>query len=114
MWLTALMKMIGVVSERGLADQRRRLKPVHPRHIHVEQDHREILLQQTARRLLAGGHFDDLLVQLFEQNFARQELIGTVVDDEMFTFSSAPSVALASVVIGCIISVLANTQHPSS
>ena len=48
------MKMIGMWRRaRVLLDERRRLEAVHARHLHVEQDEREVLLQDVAQRLLA-------------------------------------------------------------
>ena len=53
--------MIGVsLRLLALADQPRRLVAVEARHQHVEQDDRELLLEQEAQRLLAGLRADDL------------------------------------------------------
>jgi hypothetical protein len=54
---------------RGLAaraDELGGLEAVHARHVHVEQDHRALVVEQPAQRLLARGSGDDVLLQLLE------------------------------------------------
>ena len=53
-----------VLGPLPLANQRGRLEAIHLRHVDVEQDHGEIVLQQTAQRLAAGKCLDDILPQL--------------------------------------------------
>ena len=67
---------------RPLPDHLRGLEAVHPRHVHVEQDDGEILLEQAAQRLLAGPRLDEILIQLLQQHLVREELIRPVVDDQ--------------------------------
>ena len=55
-----------VLRSRPLADEQRGLEAVHDRHVDVEQDDRELHLQDVAQRLLPGPRADDVLVQLVE------------------------------------------------
>jgi hypothetical protein len=63
-------------------DELRRLEAVHARHVHVEQDHRALVVEQPAQGLLAGGSGDDVLVQLLEDGPEHHALVEPVVDDE--------------------------------
>ena len=66
----------------ALPDERGRFEAVHPRHVHVEQDDGEILLEQTAQRFLARSGADQILVQLGQHRLVREQLVGPVVDDK--------------------------------
>ena len=66
----------------ALPNQRRRFEAVHHRHIHVEQDHREILFEQTTQRLLSRTRADDILFQVGENRFVGQHLVGSIVDNQ--------------------------------
>jgi hypothetical protein len=65
-----------------LADEGGRLEAVHARHVHVEQDHREILVQDVLQGLLAGLGLDQVLAQLGQDRLQHDELVGPVVDQE--------------------------------
>ena len=65
---TAVMKMIGV--RRGCArpaDQLGGLVAVHPRHVQVEQDDRELVLQQLAQRRLARARPPPVVRQVLQR-----------------------------------------------
>ena len=64
------------------ADHRGRLEAVHVRHVDVEQDHGEFLLQQVAQRLPTGTRRDEVLAQALEDRLVDQELLGQVVDHQ--------------------------------
>ena len=66
----------------ALADQLGRLVSGHPRHVHVEQDDREIPLDQLQQRLLARGDGHDVLIEIIEARAIDQMLFGQVVDDQ--------------------------------
>jgi hypothetical protein len=66
----------------ALPNERGGLEAVHPRHVHVEQDHREILLEQAAERFLARSRANHILVQLGQHSLVREELVRPVVDNE--------------------------------
>ena len=70
---------------RGLApraDELGRLEPVHARHVHVEQDHRRLIVEEPAQRLLARRGSDDVLVELLEDGAEDDALVEPVVDDQ--------------------------------
>ena len=64
------------------ADHLRGLEAVHPRHVDVEEDDREVLLQEGAQRLAAGVRADHVLAQLAEDRLQREQLVRAVVDEE--------------------------------
>ena len=66
----------------ALTDQRGRLKTVHVRHVHIEQDDGEVVFQQSAQRLAPRADADHVLPQHVEDRFHRQQLVGHVVDDQ--------------------------------
>ena len=77
------MKMIGdVLGALALADERGGLEAVHAGHVDVEQDDGELVVEQCAQRLAAGVGADDVLAQLLEDRFERQQLLGLVVDEQ--------------------------------
>ncbi len=80
---TAVRKMIGtsLVRLRPL-DPRRGLESVHAGHLRVEQDQRVVVLEQRAQRLLAGARPDQLLVERAQDRLEREEVLGSVVDQE--------------------------------
>ena len=53
-----------VLGPLSLANQGGRLEAVHFRHVDVEQDDGEVVLQQTAQGLAPGGRLDDVLAEL--------------------------------------------------
>ena len=68
--------------ERPLPDQARGLEPVHVGHVDVEQDDRELLLQQAAQRLARRADADDAQVGRLENGLERHQVLPGVVDDE--------------------------------
>ena len=58
------------------------LEAVHPRHLHVEEDDREVVFPHAANGLLPRLCLDHLHVERFEDRTERDEVRGRVVDDE--------------------------------
>jgi hypothetical protein len=65
-----------------LTDSRGRLEPVHDRHEHVEQDHREVLLSHATKGGKTGVGFDDRVSEREQHRFQREPLAGIVVDQQ--------------------------------
>ena len=63
------------------ADDPGGLVAVHARHVDVEQDDRELALEQMAQRLLAGGGDLDL-GEVLEHGADGEQIVLVVVDDE--------------------------------
>ena len=63
-------------------DQLRRLEPVQPRHLDVEQDRSELFVEQMSQRLLAGCRENELLLERLEERLERQQVLGPVVDKQ--------------------------------
>ena len=73
----------GDVGAAGPAlDQPGRLVAVHPRHLDVEQDHREVVDEHLAEGVGAGGGPGDVDVEGLEGGLQGEEVVGPVVDDE--------------------------------
>ena len=72
----------GVLGGSPLADQRRRLEPVHIAHPDVEQDQREVLPEQQTECLAARTGLDDRLPERRQHRLQRDQLGGRVVDDQ--------------------------------
>src|SRR5437660_7956091 len=68
-----------VLGPLAFANQRRGLKTIHPRHMHVEQDDSKVLLQHTAKSLSAGIGLDQILSQFGQDGLQSQETLWTVV-----------------------------------
>ena len=66
----------------ALLDERGRLETVHVRHLHVEQDQREVLAQERAERLLARGRAHESLTQRLEHRLEREQVLLLVVDQQ--------------------------------
>ena len=71
-----------VASPRALADHRGGLEAVHLRHVDVEQDHRDVVVEEKAQRLPTGIDGDDILSELGQHGLDRHPLRGRVVDDQ--------------------------------
>jgi hypothetical protein len=54
-----------------LPDQLCRLEPIQVRHLHVEQDHREVLVQQLTQRLPPRLRLHQVLAQALEHRLER-------------------------------------------
>src|SRR5262249_13997785 len=65
-----------------LPDESGRLKAIHTRHVHVQDDGGKIFPEQTAQGFLARSNADDVLVQLRQHHFEREPLVGTIVHHE--------------------------------
>src|SRR5471030_9287 len=81
----------GDVGRAGaLVDRLGRVEAVHAGHVHVEQDHREVVLEDLAQALLAGAGADHLVRLLFgplrQQTGQREQAVGVIVDDQDLGF----------------------------
>ena len=65
----------------ALANISGRLVAVHVRHVDVEEDHREVMLQDELQRVGARPGGDDVFVELFQDRAQNQEVLGKIVDD---------------------------------
>ena len=65
-----------------LADQLGGFEAVDVGHVDVEQDHRELALQDFAQRLASGADEHQVLPQVFEHGAEDQQLLCQVVDDQ--------------------------------
>ena len=79
--------MIGVCGRlAAAADHRGGLEAVHVRHVDVEQDHRELALEQEPQRLPSRMRRDHVLAEAFEDGLVDQEFLGQVVHDQDVDF----------------------------
>ncbi len=58
------------------------LDAVHPRHLDVEQDHREVLDQHFPQRLLTRVGLDDVDPQRLQDGLQRDAILAPVVDEQ--------------------------------
>ena len=65
-----------------LLDQLGGLEAVHARHLHVEQDHGELVVEQAPQRLFARLDADELLAERLEDRLEREQVLGPVVDEQ--------------------------------
>ena len=63
-------------------DQLRRLEAVHAGHLHVEQNHREVALEQAAQRVLARRRAHEALPERLENRLEREQVLRAVVDEK--------------------------------
>ena len=63
-------------------DQCGGLEPVEPWHLHVEQDHRDVVAEELAQRVLAGLRVEERLAQRLEDRLEREQVLGPVVDEK--------------------------------
>ena len=63
-------------------DELRRLEAVETRHLHVQEDQVELVLQQALERLLARAGLDDAVTQRLQDGRQREEVLPLVVDDQ--------------------------------
>jgi hypothetical protein len=70
-----------------LAGVSRHLVAVHVRHLHVQQHHREVALEQLLQRFIARVGADQLAVQARQLGFQRQEVGVDVVDQQDMGFT---------------------------
>jgi hypothetical protein len=71
-----------VLRALALFDQRRRFEAVEHRHLDVQQDDRDIVLQQLAESLLAGVGVEEFLLERLEDGLEREQVLGPVVDEQ--------------------------------
>jgi hypothetical protein len=64
------------------ADVARGLEAVHTRHLHVEQNDGEVLLEQRLERLLARPRHAQAHAQRLEHRLERQQVLPPVVDEQ--------------------------------
>ena len=64
------------------ADQAGGLEAVELRHVDVEQDHRELVTQERAQRLVPGARGRHLHAEVRQDRLERQQLVGAVVDQQ--------------------------------
>ena len=64
------------------AYQRGRLEAVDSRHVDVEENDREFVLEDLLQRVFAGRHVDEVLAEFIEDRAEHDVLVGPVVDDE--------------------------------
>src|SRR4051812_18567087 len=65
-----------------LPDERGRFESIHARHVHVEQDHREILFEKATQSFSTRSGTNNILAQLFQNSLVREKLVGPIVDDQ--------------------------------
>ena len=66
----------------ALLDQLCRVEPVETRHLDVEQDAREVVVEQRPERLLAGLRADEVLAERLEDRSQGDEVLLAVVDEQ--------------------------------
>src|SRR4051794_34060664 len=71
-----------VLRALALLDQLGGLESVHPRHLDVEQNHGEVVVQQAAQRLLARGRAHGPQAERLQHRLEGQQVLGLVVDEQ--------------------------------
>src|SRR3982750_3526577 len=66
----------------SLPDERGRFEPIHARHVYIEEDDSEILLQKATQSFATGSGADDVLAQLCQDRLVREKFVGPIVDDQ--------------------------------
>ena len=66
----------------ALADQGGRVETVDRRHIHIQKNEREFLMEQEAQRLQSRGGADKVLSEIAQQGFKREKILGVIIDEE--------------------------------
>ena len=66
----------------ALLDQLRRVEPVESRHLDVEQDAGEVVVEQRPERLLAGVRADEVLTERLQDRAQGDEVLLVVVDEQ--------------------------------
>ena len=65
-----------------VADHRRQLEAVDVRHDDVEQDDRDVVLQNLLQRLAAGLRLDQILIEVAQDDFVAEQLCGLIIHQE--------------------------------
>jgi hypothetical protein len=63
-------------------DVRGGLEPVHAGHLHIEEDHGELVAEQRLEGLLATARPHQVLVERAQDGFEREEVLRPVVDEQ--------------------------------
>ena len=72
---------------RVIADDLGKLKTVEIRHDDIDQNDRDLMLEELLQGLVRGAGPDDLFVQLLQDRFDAQQLRGLIVDKKyLYTF----------------------------
>ena len=71
-----------VAGPRAALDQLSRLEPVEPGHPHVEQDQREVVLEQQPQRLAPEVARVQRVAERRQHGFERREVLRAVVDEQ--------------------------------
>ena len=66
----------------ALLDQLCGVEPVETRHLDVEQDAREVLVEERPERLLAGARADEVLIERLQDRAQGDEVLLAVVDEQ--------------------------------
>ena len=74
--------LIVCIQDFVAAHQFGRLEPVHVRHLHVQKNQGEVVVEQQAQGLLAGGGADDVQVRAFQEMFQGQQVLRAIVHDQ--------------------------------
>ncbi len=69
-----------------LADHRRQFETVELRHVDVDQDHREFVLEQKLQRFLRGRRLEQSLVEVAQDDLVAQQLRRLIVDQQQIDF----------------------------
>src|SRR6476620_8279214 len=72
-------------SRRGswpLPAHRGGFEAVHSRHVHIEENNGELLLQQTTQSFATRSRANQILIQFREVRLVREKLVGPVVDKQ--------------------------------
>ena len=86
--MTAETKMMAVLLKaRMLADHRGELEAVEIRHADVDQDERDLVLEQVLERLARRGGLEQVLADLGEHDLVAQQLRLLSSTSRMFTLS---------------------------
>ena len=65
-----------------LPDESSRLEAIEDRHVHIEKNDRELLIEQETQRLESGVCPDKILPQITQQGFEREKIFGVIVDQK--------------------------------
>ena len=66
----------------ALLDERRGLETVQLRHLHVQEDERELVLEECPERLLARGGLDEIAAERLEHGLEGEQVLRDVVDEQ--------------------------------
>jgi hypothetical protein len=66
----------------ALFDQFRSLQAVEPGHPHVQEDHREVLLEQHPQRAVPGARGDQRVAERLEHGLQRAQVFRLIVDEQ--------------------------------